>query len=145
MIRYSLRCDRGHEFDSWFASAEACDQLAVAGLLSCAVCGSAEVDKAPMAPQLGSGVRDPLDVPAAQPLAAPASPAERALTDFRRHVEASSEDVGRAFAAEARRMHEGLAPKRSIRGEARVDEARALMEDGVPVVPLPWPGRRGTN
>ena len=144
MIRYSLRCDRGHEFDSWFASVTAYDKLAAAELLSCSVCGSARVDKAPMAPQIGGG-RDLQDVPAPQPLAAPASPAELALASFRRHVEASSEDVGPAFATEARRIHEGIAPKRSIRGEARAEEARALLEDGVPVLPLPWPGRRSTN
>ncbi|PKP84728.1 MAG: DUF1178 domain-containing protein [Alphaproteobacteria bacterium HGW-Alphaproteobacteria-2] len=145
MIRYSLRCDRGHEFESWFASAEAYDKLADAGLFSCGVCGSAHVGKAPMAPQIGGVGRDTQEAPVAQPLAAPASPAELALAAFRRHVEASSEDVGPAFAAEARRIHEGIAPKRSIRGEARPEEARALLEDGVPVLPLPWQGRRGTN
>lgn len=145
MIRYSLRCDRGHEFESWFASAGAYDKLGSANLLSCGICGSARVDKAPMAPQIGGGRRDMQEVPESQPLTTPASPAELALAAFRRKVEASSEDVGPAFATEARRIHEGIAPKRSIRGEARAEEARALLEDGVPVVPLPWPGRRGKN
>lgn len=145
MIRYSLRCDRRHEFESWFASAEAYDKLAGAQLLSCTVCGSIRVEKAPMAPQIGGVGRKPREATALPPLAAPASPAELALAAFRRHVEASSEDVGPAFATEARRIHEGDAPKRSIRGEARADEARALLEDGVPVVPLPWSGRRDTN
>ena len=74
----------------------------------------------------------------------PASPAEQALAELRRRIEAESEDVGRDFAAEARRIHEGEAPERPIIGEARPAEARALIEDGIPVAPLPW-GRRKTS
>ena len=75
-------------------------------------------------------------------LSAPASPAEQALAELRRRIEASSEDVGRDFAAEARRIHEGDAPARPIIGEARPAEARALIEDGIPVAALPWSGRK---
>ena len=75
-------------------------------------------------------------------LRAPASPAEKALAEFRRHVEATSENVGRDFAAEARRIHEGVSAERPIIGEARPAEARALVEDGIPVAPLPWGNRR---
>ena len=75
------------------------------------------------------------------PLSAPASPAEQALAELRRRIEAQSEDVGRDFAAEARRIHDGEAPARPIIGEARPAEARALIEDGIPVAPCP--GRRG--
>ena len=62
--------------------------------------------------------------------------------ELRRRIEAAAEDVGRDFAAEARRIHDGLAPERAIIGEARPSEARALLEDGIPVAPLPWPARR---
>ena len=75
-------------------------------------------------------------------LSAPASPAEQALAELRRRIEAQSEDVGRRFATEARRIHEGRAPERPIIGEARSSEARALLEDGIPVAPLPWSARR---
>jgi hypothetical protein len=75
-------------------------------------------------------------------LTAPASPAEQALAELRKRIEAQSEDVGRNFANEARRIHEGVAPERAIIGEARPSEARALIEDGIPVAPLPWPARK---
>lgn len=134
MIRYALRCSEGHGFDSWFASGDEFDRLKAAGLLGCAVCGVAEVEKELMAPRVQASSE--------APLAAPASMAERRLAELRRRIEASSEDVGRDFAAEARRIHEGEAPARPIIGEARPADARALIEDGIPVAPLPWSGRK---
>lgn len=148
MIRYDLRCDRGHAFDSWFAGAAAFDALDAAGMLCCAVCGSSRVSKALMAPALGGGetAAAPAPEPSVEhPLSAPASPAEQALAELRQRIESTSDDVGSAFAVEARRMHEGQAPKRAIRGEARAAEARALLEDGIPVVPLPWTDRRNRS
>ena len=88
-------------------------------MVSCAVCGSGSVAKDLMAPAIGAPAPEPA-------LLAPASPAEQALAELRRRIEATSEDVGRDFAAEARAIHEGLAPERSIIGEATVAEARAL-------------------
>ena len=142
MVRYSLRCARGHAFESWFASAQAFDGLAAGGHLACAECGSGEVEKALMAPALRTD--GPAPTPAG-PLSAPRDPREEALARMRRHVEETSDYVGRSFAAEARRMHEGEAPERSIWGEARPEEARALAEDGIPVAPLPFVPRRRTN
>jgi hypothetical protein len=138
MIRYALRCAEGHTFDSWFASGGEFDRLSAAALLTCAVCGDARVEKELMAPRVrASG--------GAGELSAPASPAEQALAELRRRIEAASENVGRDFPAEARRIHAGDAPPRSIIGEARPDEARALIEDGVPVAPLPWGPARKSN
>lgn len=144
MIRYTLRCDDGHRFDSWFASAAECDRLGAAGLLTCAVCGGTGVSKDLMAPNLGSGetTRRAASDAADRPLSAPASPAEQAFAALRRRVEAVSDDVGRNFAAEARRIHDGAAPERPIIGEARPAEARALIEDGIPIAPLPWSRRK---
>ena len=140
MIRFSLRCDQAHRFDSWFGSSADFDRLSGSGLISCAVCGSAAVEKDLMAPAVAtaSGAADDQ----APDLSAPASPAEQALAELRRRVEAEAEDVGRRFATEARRIHEGTARERPIIGEARPSEARALLEDGIPVAPLPWSGRR---
>jgi len=146
MIRYRLRCGDGHDFESWFSSAAAFDSLMEAGMLACVVCARADVSKAPMAPHLGAPGASHNPPPSAErPLLAPASPAEQALMRLRHEIEARSDDVGREFVREARRIHEGEAPRRAIRGEARPDEARNLIEDGVPVVPLPWPARRATN
>ncbi|MFO1208239.1 MAG: DUF1178 family protein [Amaricoccus sp.] len=139
MIRYALRCDRAHRFDSWFGSSADFDRLLESRMLACAVCGSQAVGKDVMAPAVAAPAPAP-----ERPLSAPASPAEQALAELRRRIEADSEDVGRDFAAEARRIHEGAAPERAIIGEARPAEARALIEDGIPVAPLPW-GRRQTS
>jgi hypothetical protein len=139
MIRYALTCFEKHEFDSWFQSAEAYDRLRGAGLVSCSICGSTEVEKVLMAPavRLARG--------AVAPLAAPSSPVEEAFAKMRRAVEENSEYVGMNFAAEARAIHDGDAPHRSIYGEAKAEEARSLIEDGVPVAPLPFMPNRKTN
>jgi hypothetical protein len=130
MIRYALRCDSDHGFDSWFGSADAYDRLRAAGHVACPDCGSTQVDKALMAPNVTPS--------RTTELAAPRDPREAALAELRRRVEENSEYVGLEFAAEARRIHEGAAPERSIYGEARPDEARRLIEEGVPVAPLPF-------
>lgn len=137
MIRFSLRCDKAHRFDSWFGSGADYDRLAKGGLIACAICGSHAVEKDLMAPSVGAGAKPDL--------VAPASPAEQALAELRRRIEAQSEDVGRDFAAEARRIHEGRSPARAIIGEARPQDARALIEDGIPVAALPWSATRKTS
>ena len=148
MIRYALNCSQGHDFESWFQSAEAFDKLHKAGMVSCAVCGGTKVEKSLMAPRIGAktkaAAQPEADAPE-RPLSAPAHPAEQALAELKRKVEENSDYVGRDFAREARRMHEGEAPERSIYGEARVDEARKLVEDGGPVAPLPFTPGRKTN
>lgn len=143
MIQYSLKCADGHSFDSWFQSAGAYDRLASAGMVHCAICGGANVEKAMMAPRVNAEPKARASQKGA--LSAPASPAEQALAEMRRKIEANSDYVGRDFAAQARAMHDGDAPERSIHGEARVDEARKLVEDGVPIAPLPFLPTRKAN
>ncbi|MHA6345834.1 DUF1178 family protein [Roseivivax sp. CAU 1761] len=154
MIQYSLRCSDGHGFDSWFQSAAAFDTLQANGHVTCAICGSSEVEKDLMAPRVSSGrrtaapapaPRDGAGGPSAGTLRGPASPAERALARLRAHVEATSDYVGPEFAREARAMHLGEMPERAIWGEAKPDEARQLLEDGVPVAPLPFGPKRKVN
>ena len=142
MIRYTLRCDEGHAFDSWFASAAAFDALERAGHLSCAVCGTGQVAKTLMAPRVASGGEDRPPARPERPLSEPRSDAERAVAELRRKVEKDSDYVGRDFARRARAMHDGSETPRSIWGEARLDQARALAEDGVPVMPLPFAPRK---
>jgi hypothetical protein len=134
MIKYRLKCGSGHDFESWFSSSEDFDRLAAGKLLSCAVCGSAEVEKALMAPGVASSDGAGED----RPLSRPASLAEQALRALREKIEREAENVGPRFAEEARRIHAGEAPERAIYGEARPAEARQLVEDGIPVTPLPW-------
>ncbi|WP_375228328.1 DUF1178 family protein [Roseobacter sp. S98] len=138
MISYTLKCDNGHRFDSWFQSAEAFDKLASAGHLACAECGSGAVSKAMMAPRVSTS-----DAVEASPLQAPASEAEQKLAELRRHVEENADYVGGKFAEEARSMYLGATPERAIYGEANGEEAKKLIEDGIPVAPLPFlPGRK---
>ncbi len=143
MIRYTLRCANDHQFDSWFGSSDDFARLSAAGHLACAVCGDTAVEKDLMTPGIASAPVPASPASPAGPLSAPASPAEQALAELRRRIEAASENVGADFAAEARRIHEGAAPARSIIGEARPADAKALIEDGIPVAPLPWSTRRG--
>lgn len=149
MIQYSLKCADDHRFDSWFQSASAFDKLHAAGMVSCAVCGSPKVEKVLMAPRVNSGAARPESAPTPAKekpnLSEPSSPAEQALRALREHVEKTSDYVGRDFAREARAMHSGDAPHRPIWGETRGDEAKALIEDGVPVAPLPFMPTRKSN
>ena len=146
MIRYSLKCDRAHEFDAWFRSSAAYDEQRVAGHVGCAVCGSTEIEKALMTPRVqGAGVQaagvkaEHVESDRSVPdLLKPASPAEAVLAEMRRKVETTSDYVGKEFATEARRIHDGDTDKRAIWGEASLDDARSLKEDGVPVAPIPW-------
>ncbi len=144
MIRYTLKCAEGHHFDGWFASGEAFDTQCAKGLVTCAVCGSADVSKSLMAPSVQS-TRKSAPAPEAPSLSAPASEMEAAMAKLRDHIEKTSDYVGDNFVREARAMHEGDAPERAIHGEAKPDEARALMEEGIGVMPLPFAPRRKTN
>lgn len=146
MIQYTLRCDRDHRTESWFKSADAFDALKRAGHLSCAVCGSGKVEKALMAPRVSaSRTEEKAPQPAAQPAApvmnAPSEEIARAVAELRRKVEENSDYVGDRFVEEARAMHLGDKPGRSIWGEARADQAKSLIEDGVPLLPLPFKPR----
>lgn len=163
MISFSLRCANDHRFDSWFQSGDAFEKLRTAGLVSCAICGETDVQKAVMAPrvrparaasdqvpdraphQASGQASDQTPAPSAKPpsLRDPGSPAEQALSALRRKIQENSEYVGPDFAREARAMHDGDTPERPIYGEAKPDDARRLIEDGIPVLPLPFlPGRK---
>ncbi|WP_145104190.1 DUF1178 family protein [Cereibacter sediminicola] len=145
MIRYSLKCADDHGFESWFQSSEAFGGLVKARKVTCPVCGSAEVEKVLMAPAVQpSRAVKPAPDPA-RALAVPSSKIEEALLTLRRQVQENSEYVGMGFASEARRIHNGEAPERAIYGEAKVEEARRLIEDGVPVAPLPFMPQRKVN
>jgi hypothetical protein len=154
MIRYALRCERGHEFESWFQSSSAYDSQHKRGLVTCPVCESTKVDKAIMAPRIA---RKGKSKSAPEPVAAPAedvspaslvmAPQERELVaklrELRDHVLKNADNVGKKFPDEARKMHYGDIEHRAIYGEATAEEASALIDEGVEVAPLPvLPGDR---
>lgn len=140
MIRFSLSCDQGHTFESWFRDGDSYDEQAERGLLSCAHCASTKVTKAIMAPQVARKDREIAPAAAPQPVAL-MSPEEQALRAKVRELRAmlveKSEYVGDNFATEARKMHEGDIEHRPIYGEAKNEEVRSLIEDGVDILPLP--------
>jgi hypothetical protein len=150
MIRYTLRCDRGHAFESWFQSSAAYEAQEQRKLVNCPSCGSAKVERAIMAPQIVSKKtreQNPAPAPAvAADVTAPASTPlmmaqERELRaklkELRDHIVKNADNVGERFPHEARKMHYGDIEHRPIYGEASPDEARALIDEGVEVSPLP--------
>lgn len=149
MIRYSLKCEAGHGFDSWFQNAEAFSALQAVRQVTCPVCGSASVEKSLMAPAVRPARKVEDRTPAAESpapsLSQPQSELEAAIAALRRQIEENSDYVGMNFATEARRMHLGEVPERAIHGEAKPEEARKLIEDGVPVAPLPFLPARKVN
>lgn len=130
MIRYTLICENEHSFESWFASGAAYDTLHKTGHVACTACGSTNVSKTVMAPAVSAKTN-------AQDNAA--------IAAIREEVEANSDYVGDNFASEARAIHDGEKPERAIYGSANAQEAKKLVDDGVPVLPLPFIPRKRTN
>jgi hypothetical protein len=152
MIRYTLRCERGHAFESWFQSSSAYDSQARRKLVSCPACGSVKVEKAIMAPQIARKSKG-TDVALPQPTAVDATTETPAiamplmlaqerelrakLKELRDHITKNADNVGPKFPTEARKMHYGDIEHRPIYGEASPEEARSLVEEGIEVSPLP--------
>jgi len=158
MIRYSLLCERRHEFEIWFQNSADYDKQQKRGLVTCPACGSTKVEKALMAPSLGRGSSrgksaptpeaaaeaPPTEAPAAAEPKAPVamiSPQEREfrskLKEFRDHLIKNAENVGGRFPEEARKMHYGETEHRSIYGEASPQEAKEMLDEGIEFHPLP--------
>ena len=156
MIKYSLVCSHGHEFEGWFSTGDEYDRLEKSGHLTCAVCGDASISKTIMAPSVKSPKKRK-SVPAVtegetapEPAAKPGSDATLAslppqmrqafieqVRAFRKQVTESAEDVGDRFAEEARKINYGEAEERGIYGHAKAEDAADLVEEGIPVYPLP--------
>jgi hypothetical protein len=151
MIRYNLRCERGHAFESWFQSSSAYESQEKRRLVNCPSCGSAKVERAIMAPQIVSNkgrdttVAEPVPAPSTDVAAPSSTPLMMAqerelrakLRELRDHIVKSADNVGERFPNEARKMHYGYIEHRPIYGEASPDEARSLIDEGVEVSPLP--------
>ena len=136
MIVFDLRCGREHVFEAWFGSSAAYDAQRAAGLLTCPLCGDTAIDKAVMAPNVAAKGNQA----AASPPAPPAMKAAlAALAQAQAKALESSTWVGAAFANQARAMHDGEIDHAPIHGQTSAEEARALIDDGVPVAPLPFP------
>ena len=139
MICYSLICSENHTFESWFANTEAYDKLEKQKLLACSVCGTTNVKKAIMAPNVSPKTKGD-SKPEKTQLSSPQY--EKVISELKNHIKNNSEDVGNNFAVIAREMHEGDTPERSIHGKTSLSEAKSLQEDGVPIIPIPWFDRK---
>lgn len=137
-----LSCENGHAFEGWFASEDDFVGQRAGSLLECPVCGSAEVEKRLSAPRLNLGrsqapaVTAPTSDGQGAVAHMPVDEQARFLQAMRQFVQ-TTEDVGERFVEEARRIHQGEAQLRGIRGRATMAEAVELMEEGIGVLPLP--------
>ena len=155
MIVFDLKCVNGHQFESWFRSSDAYDRQVADGLVECPYCGSIDVKKALMAPNVtAKGNQESTGSTAQFTGPAPVSAGSAAMTNspelqklarqaadamekLQKHVEQSCENVGDRFAEEARKMHYGESEERGIYGETSLDEAQELLDEGVDIMPLP--------
>ncbi|QDZ07363.1 DUF1178 family protein [Sphingomonas panacisoli] len=134
MIVFDLKCGAGHVFEAWFGSSDDYADQQARGLVDCPICGDRSIDKAVMAPAVGTKTNRQMDVTPAAMKAAMA-----ALAAAQSKALEGSEWVGASFAGRARAMHEGTEDHAPIHGQATIAEAKALVEDGVAVAPLPLP------
>lgn len=155
MILFMLKCPADHRFEAWFKDGSAYERQAKRGLISCPVCQSSDIGKAPMAPRISKGIGKNKEsaadgvVEASVPV--PAEPNHQTalaaspelLMALREVVEKHCENVGPRFAEEARRIHYGETENRGIFGQTSPEETQSLLEEGIEVMPLPWPSRNG--
>ena len=132
MIKFALRCESGHEFESWFPDGASFDEQARRGFVTCPDCGSPRIAKAPMAPALVGRERA-----APKLIDEKAQAFRQAMREIKREIEARTDDVGEAFPSVARAIHAGDEPERAIRGQANLAEVKALLEEGVRIAPVP--------
>lgn len=149
-----LQCRNGHVFEGWFASHEDFTSQSESGLLCCPVCDDVQIVKRLSAPRLNLGASasaatasgspaehgDRLPAKRSQPIDPPTvEQMQAAWLKMVRHVVTHTEDVGERFAQEARKIHQGEAPERGIRGQATPEETEALLDEGIEILPLPIP------
>lgn len=135
MIRFNLVCDAHHEFEAWFSGSSDFDDQSERGLICCPLCGSEQVEKALMTPTVSTARKKDASTRLAMNKAQ-----SEALNQLRKAVKTireTSEDVGDKFPEEARKIHYGESEERGIIGQAKPDEVKALVDEGVGIAPLP--------
>ena len=130
MIRYTLNCNNGHQFDSWFSDSASFEKLREKGHLECAICSSKKVEKSLMAPVVTPKKKETL--------LSKQSALEKEIKALKQKIKATATDVGENFSAEARAMHYGEKEEKPIVGKTTIDEAKELADEGIPFTPLPW-------
>ena len=130
MIKYTLNCNNGHQFDSWFSDSASFEKLREKGHLECAICSSKKVEKSLMAPVVTPKKKETL--------LSKQSALEKEIKALKQKIMATATNVGENFSAEARAMHYGEKEEKPIVGKTTIDEAKELAEEGIPFTPLPW-------
>jgi hypothetical protein len=131
MIRYALVCEHDHGFEGWFGASADFEDQATRGLIACPACGSVHVRKAIMAPAVVGGRETSSAIRDEQ------AEIRQTLEAVREHVEANFDNVGDAFASEARAIHEGRSEERGIFGQASREDVKDLIAEGIPILPMP--------
>ena len=133
MIKYTLTCKKGHQFESWFSNSDSFEDLKKKGHLECAVCSSKEIEKSLMAPRITSnGIKKKESLISAE------SALQKEIKVLKNKIKKTAIDVGENFPTEARAMHYGEKEEKPIIGKTTLEEARDLAEEGIPFSPLPW-------
>ena len=138
MIKYTLQCKNLHQFESWFRTSDDYEKLNNEKMLSCEICGSKSISKSLMSPSVSSKEKKR----AKETLDTVPSKEQKLIKQLKKEVEKNCEYVGDNFEKEARAIHFGDSPERSIYGKTTIKEAKSLYEDGIPVTPLPWFDRK---
>ena len=125
MIHFNLKCSCGNKFDVWFRNSDDFENQKNQKFLTCPACGSSDIDKAPMAPNLAKTKKDNIDI-------------VKAVSVLRENIKKNCEYVGSDFPEEARKIHYGEEKPRGIYGEAKPEEAKKLKEEGIDVIILPF-------
>ena len=134
MIKFTLKCGKGHEFEAWFASSAEYERQLGAGLVTCAFCGDAGVGKALMTPNLSAKSNRQAG---AASVVSPDAALEAEMRGFCQRIRDNFDHVGDEFASTARRIHDGAESARGIYGNASKDEVEELLDDGISVLPFP--------
>ncbi len=139
MILYDLSCPDDHRFESWFRNSKAVDKLIKAGQVQCPVCGSKDVQKAPMAPRINKSSKGEVSLRKNESaeLTAAMEKAEEAVAELRAAIEKKFDNVGQRFSEEARRIHYGETDPRGIYGDATKEETQELLDEGIEVFSIP--------
>ncbi len=135
MILYQLKCQKDHQFETWFKDGQTCDKQLSRKSVECPVCGTKSVSKALMAPRIGGQDKERA---AEREMAVTASELKRQLAEIRSKVEENCDYVGDRFAEEARKIHYGETDPRGIYGQASDDDFQELNDEGIEIARIPW-------
>jgi len=142
MIVLNLSCEQGHHFEGWFPSSEAFENQCQRSLVSCTVCASTEITRLPSSPRISKGATEPIET---KVTTGPTKEAVATVLNAIAKIASECENVDQDFPDEVRKIHYGETAPRNIRGIATVEETLEMLEEGIPLLPLPVPPKGETH